>query len=209
MDLTAKEKDKSMYGNRPYPRTEMAYPKAPDKKHKVPSTKYDLAELYSPKAKYTAEEKLAAVLAYVMTGSIRGVVRLTGLKQQVVSDWKNNSSWWPDCYMTIKRDKQEEVDGSLTTIIHAANGEMLDRIINGDEIINKNGDAVRRKMTGKELAWVMGISFDKRALLRGDPTSRTEKVDTKQQMADLRKEFGAMAREHLNLSVIKIVEPED
>lgn len=206
--LTLKEQEKSLYGDRPYPRTEMAYPKAPTAKKQVPSNKYDLAELYSSRAKYTAEEKLAAVLAYVMTGSIRGVVRLTGLKQQVVSDWKNNSLWWPDCYMTMKRDKQEEVDGSLTTIIHAANGEMLDRIINGDEIIDKNGDAVRRKMSGKELAWVMGISFDKRALLRGDPTSRTEKVDTKQQMADLRKEFGAMAREHLNLTVIKTVEPE-
>lgn len=198
-----------MYGDRPYPRTEMAYPKAPARKHKVSNTKYDLTELYSPKAKYTADEKLAAVLAYVMTGSVKGVVRLTGLKQQIVSDWKNNSSWWPDCYQSIKREKQEEVDGTLTTIIHAANGEMLDRIINGDEIIDKNGDAVRRKMTGKELAWVMGISFDKRALLRGDPTSRTEKVDTRQQMEDLRKEFGAMAREHLNLSVIKTVEPED
>ena len=64
-------------------------------------------------------------------------------------------------------------------------------------------------MSGEELAWVMGISYDKRALLRGDPTSRTEKVDTQQQMADLRKEFGAMAREHLDSTVIKNITREE
>ena len=203
------ENSKSLYGDRPYPRTEMAYPKAPTSKKQEPNNKFDLAELYSAKAKYTADEKLAAVLAYVMTGSIRGVVRLTGLKQQVVSDWKNNSSWWTDAYMSIKKEKQDEVDGGLTTIIHAASGEIIDRIVNGDEIIDKNGDSVRRKMSGKELAWVMGITYDKRALLRGDPTSRTEKVDAKTQIEDLRREFGAMAREHLDKTVIKTISADD
>ena len=172
-------------------------------------SQYDLSALHSAKARYTADEKLAAVLAYVMTGSVRGVIRLTGLKQQVISDWKNNSSWWPDAYMAVKKEKQDEIDGSLTTIIHAASGEIIDRIINGDEIIDKNGKPVRRKMTGKELAWVMGISYDKRALLRGDPTSRTEKVDYNKQLEDLRKEFGNMAKEHLDQSVIKHIPRED
>lgn len=193
-----------------YPRTESVYPEAPKhKKHDLRPNKYDLADLYSSKARYTADEKLAAVLAYVMTGSVRGVVRLTGFKQQTISDWKNNSSWWPDAYMAVKQQKQEEIDGGLTTIIHAASGEILDRIMNGDEILDKNGDKCRIKIKGKELSWIMGISFDKRALLRGDPTSRTEKVDTKTQMEDLRKEFGNMAREHLSSTVIKTVNADD
>ena len=193
----------------PVGRFELAYPEAPPHKKQLKSNKYDLAELYSAKARYTAEEKLSAVLAYVMTGSVRGVIRLTGFRQQTISDWKNNSSWWTDAYMTIKKEKQDEIDGGLTPIIHAASGEIIDRIINGDEFIDKNGDPRRKKMSGKELAWVMGISYDKRALLRGDPTSRTEKVDTQQQMADLRKEFGAMAREHLDSTVIKNIPREE
>ena len=207
--ITKEENKQSLYGDRPYPRTEMAYPEVPKNKKQEPSNKYDLSALHSPKARYTADEKLAAVLAYVMTGSVRGVIRLTGLKQQVISDWKNNSSWWPDAYMAVKKEKQDEIDGSLTTIIHAASGEIIDRIINGDEIIDKNGKPVRRKMTGKELAWVMGISYDKRALLRGDPTSRTEKVDYGKQLEDLRKEFGNMAKEHLDKTVIKHIPRED
>ena len=188
-------------------RFEQVYPKVErHKKYDLRPNKYDLAELYSSKARYTVEEKLAAVLAYVMTGSVRGVVRLTGFKQQTISSWKNESSWWGDAYASIKKEKQDEIDGGLTTIIHAASGEMLDRIMNGDEIIDKFGETRRKKMTGKELAWVMGISYDKRALLRGDPTSRTEKVDYNKQLEDLRAEFGAMAREHLDRTVIKTIE---
>ena len=188
-------------------RFELAYPEAQrHKKYELKPNKYDLAELYSSKARYTVEEKLAAVLAYVMTGSVRGVVRLTGFRQQTISAWKNESSWWTDAYMSIKKEKQDEIDGGLTTIIHAASSEIIDRITNGDEFIDKNGDARRKKMTGKELAWVMGISYDKRALLRGDPTSRTEKVDYNKQLEDLRAEFGAMAKEHLDRTVIKTIE---
>ena len=184
----------------------MAYPAAKKHRKQVPNNEYDLAALYSSRAKYTAEEKLAAVTAYVMTGSVRGVVRLTGLKQQVISDWKNNSSWWPDAYATVKKEKQEEVDGTLTSIIHAAAGGVMDSILHGDEVIDKNGDLVRRQMSGKDKAWVMGITFDKRALLRGDPTSRTEKVDQKALISELKEDFEAMARQHLDK---KVINPED
>ena len=188
----------------PYPRVEMAYPAAKPSRKQCDNHELDLTSLYSSRAKYTADEKLAAVLAYVMTGSIRGVVRLTGLKQQVVSDWKNNSSWWPDAYANVKKQKQEEVDGTLTSIIHAAAGGIMDRIMHGDEVIDKNGDPVRRKMSGKELAWVMGITFDKRALLRGDPTSRTEKVDQTSLIEELKKDFASMAKQHLDKTVINM-----
>ncbi len=193
----------------PYPRVEQVYPKAPLDKSGRESNGYDLSSLYSSRAKYTADEKLGAVLAYVMTGSVRGVVRLTGFKQQIISDWKNNSSWWPDVYRNIKKEKQEEVDGTLTSIIHACAGGLMDRIQNGDEVIDKNGDVVRRKMSGKELAWCMGVTYDKRALLRGDPTSRTEKVNQADMMNKLQGKFEKMANKVLGSTVININEDKD
>jgi hypothetical protein len=185
-----------------YPRVEQSYAAAPKHPKQVDNHALDLTSLYSPLAKYTAEEKLASVLAYVMTGSVRGVVRLTGFKQQVISDWKNNSSWWPDAYAKVKKQKQEEIDGSLTSIIHASSGAIMDRILNGDEVIDKNGDVVRRALSGKDVAWIFGVTFDKRALLRGDPTSRTEKVDQTSMMEDLKQDFAKMAREHLNKTTV-------
>ena len=184
------------------PRVEMAYPKA-DKYYKQDEpNEQDLIALYSPRAKYTAEEKLAAVVAYVMTGTIAGVVRLTGFNRSAISQWKNYSSWWPDAYRNVKKHKQEEVDGMLTSIVHAAGGGIMDRLLNGDEIIDKNGNKVRRMMSGKEMAWVLGITFDKRALLRGDPTSRSEKVDQGKLISELKDQFALMAKEHLDKTVV-------
>ena len=185
-----------------YPRVEQSYAKVAPYHKQDNNNEFDLASLYSPQAKYTAEEKLAAVLAYVMTGSVRGVIRLTGFKQQVISDWKNNSSWWPDAYAKVKHDKQEEIDGALTSIVHASSGAIMDRILNGDEVIDKNGDVVRRALSGKDVAWIFGVTFDKRQLLRGDPTSRTEKTDTKSMMDELKNDFAKMAREHLDKSTV-------
>ena len=45
-------------------------------------------------------------------------------------------------------------------------------------------------MTSGELSKdAIGIPYDKRALMRGDPTSRTEKIDPKTMLEDLAKQF--------------------
>lgn len=189
------------------PRTEMAYPKAP-KFDRGPGNRWDLSDLYSARARYTAEERMAAVTAYVMTGTIRGVVRLTGYPYQTIHGWKNNSSWWPDAYRSVKKQKEEEMDAALTTIVHAASAQIVDRILNGDEVL-QNGIKYRRLMSGKELAWTMGVTYDKRALLRGDPTSRTEKVDTNKMMEELKENFESMAKQALEGTVVKTINEVD
>lgn len=170
----------------------MCYEKAEPQDCTEPNNEFDISELYSSRAQYTAQQKLEAVTAFVMTGTVMGAVRLTGIKHQLIYEWKNKSSWWPDAYRAVKVQKQEEMDGAMTAIIHVASEEVIDRLLHGDEVITKDGDTVRKKMTGKDSAWVLSIIHDKRALLRGDPTSRTEKIDQKQLIEDLAKKFEEM-----------------
>jgi hypothetical protein len=169
-----------------------AYPEAPKQDCSEPNNEFDLSELYSSRAKYTAQQKLEAVTAYVMTGTISGASRLTGLSTQLMSEWKNRATWWPDAYAAVKVQKQEEMDGVMTSIIHLAAEEVVDRLLNGDEVITKDGDLMRKKMSGKDIGWIMAVTHDKRALLRGDPTSRTEKVDTAKMLDALTKRFEEM-----------------
>lgn len=185
-----------------YPKSEVQYTED--------GNEYDLSELYEPRAKYPPELKIAAATAYVMTGSVRGVQRITGLKQQTISDWKNRSTWWPDLVQRIKKEKQDNVDAIMTNIIHEAGTQVLDRILNGDEIIDKDGGKHRRKMSGKDTAMVMAITWDKRALVRGEPTSRSEKVDQRAIMEDLKKQFEELATKALRDSAIDVTpRPED
>jgi len=171
-----------------------AYPKALPQPCKLKNNEFDYADLYEARSNYTAEQKISAVTAYVMTGTTTGASRLTGLKQQLICEWKNKANWWPDAYKAVKIAKQEEMDGAMTALIHVAAEEVMDRLLNGDEVISKDGDPVRKKMSGKDSAWVLAIMSDKRALLRGDPTSRTEKVDTNALLEKLADKFEQMAQ---------------
>jgi hypothetical protein len=69
--------------------------------------------------------------------------------------------------------------------------KLEDRVRNGNIKLNpKTGELNRIPMTSGELAKdAVGIPYDKRALMRGDPTSRTEKVDPKAMLEDLAKQF--------------------
>ena len=61
--------------------------------------------------------------------------------------------------------------------MHETEAEILDRVRNGDVVVTKDGAKVRKPLSGKDLVHVHAIVHDKRAMIRGEPTSRTEKVD--------------------------------
>lgn len=178
------------------------HPKA-DPLPDIPNNEYDmLADIYSPKARYEPEIKIAAVAAFVATGTVRGTARATGLSKQCISEWKNKSQWWPGVYQKIKKDKQEELDARLTTLIHKAFDEMEDRLINGDEVITKDGDKERKKISARDLSMVGGIMYDKRAMLRGDPTSISAKASPQEILSSLKEELTAIAKAELNKTVV-------
>ena len=49
-------------------------------------------------------------------------------------------------------------------------------------------------MSGRDIAAAINTIYDKRTMLRGDPTSITHRVDQKQVLEELRGEFKEMAR---------------
>ena len=125
--------------------------------------------------KYTPEDRMKAALAFVVTGSLKEVEKLTGIKRATLDVWRHKSDWWPLAVEEARRTKQEELDASFTRIIHKAIEELEDRVRNGDEVILRNGEKERQKVKARELAGVIAQIYEKRALMRGDPTKREEK----------------------------------
>jgi len=159
----------------------------------------ELSDLYAPNGKYTPEEKVAAVMSYVISGTSkkasRNLENQTGLKvpPDTIRWWKNSSIWWPDVYAEMKKKKQDELDGAFTSFIHTAIEGMEDRIKNGDHVVTKTGEIIRKPMSGKDIGWLMGVTFDKRQLLRGDPTSRVEKTSEGERLDKLEQLFMKMS----------------
>jgi len=146
--------------------------------------------------KYTPEERIMAATYYAVTGSSLQASEKCGqagthIPASTIRKWKNTTSWWKPVLHEVRKSKQEELDAKLTSIIMEGADKLEDRVRNGNIKLNpRTGELNRIPMTSGELAKdAVGIPYDKRALMRGDPTSRTEKVDPKLMLEDLAKQF--------------------
>ena len=146
--------------------------------------------------KYTPEERIMAASYYAVTGSSLQASEKCGqagtkIPASTIRKWKNTTSWWKPVLHEVRKAKQEELDAKLTSIIMEGADKLEDRVRNGNIKLNpRTGELNRIPMTSGELAKdAVGIPYDKRALMRGDPTSRTERVDPKLMLEDLAKQF--------------------
>ena len=126
--------------------------------------------------KYSAGDKLRAALAYIITASSRKAHKLTGIPDYTIRAWKAKAPWWPKAVEYALLAKKEELDANLQEIQDRANTGVIDRVQHGDHKFNKAGDLVRVPIGGKELMTISAIARDKQSLLRGQPTSISEKV---------------------------------
>lgn len=169
----------------------------------------ELSELYVPNAKYTPEQKVQAAMAFVLTGTSVKAEKLVNIPAKTIRWWKAQAVWWPDLIRECRKYKQDELDARYTKLLDATVGELEDRVVHGNSVFNKDGQQEKLPLSGKELAVIMAIIFDKRQLLRGDVTSRTETVSQTEQLNTLGRKFEDMFNKVQKLRVIDDVKPVD
>ena len=161
--------------------------------------KLELSDLYRANGKWSPEDKIAAATAYIYTGTSQAASRMLRewgieIADSTIRWWATQSSWWPELVKQVRKDKDEEIDALQTNLLHETGEQILDRVRNGDEVITKDGDIVRKKMTGRDLTIVHGTVWDKRALKRGNPTTRVEKNDN-EALLELAQRFNQFAKQ--------------
>ena len=167
------------------------------------------ADIYDARAKVAPELKIQAVVCYMLTGTTKGVARMTGISHQTISEWKNKSQWWPLVLMKVKKDKQEELDAEITVLLHNSTAQLKDRLENGDEILMKDGggasasvESFQKKLSGRDIANIINTLYDKRAMLRGDPTSISAKATSGDVLEELKSTFEKIAKTAYEQKVI-------
>lgn len=144
---------------------------------------------------YPPDKKIEACAAYTATGSFYRAERMTGVPRDIIKRWSKEAEWWNPVSSGIRMSLQAELDARYTNLLHKAADEIEDRLDHGD--IKWDGKSQSYKevpVTGKEAAVISSILFEKRALLRGDPTSRTERVNTDKLLGELKDEFKKFAQ---------------
>lgn len=154
----------------------------------APDTRFDHPDLYNS-PKYTAADKIAAVTALMVTGNTNRASKYTGIPYQTLLKWQK-TEWWLTLTQQVKKEKNDELDAQLTAVLHEATDAVMDRLKEGDTHYDtKQGTTYKMPIKGKDLAIITSALFDKRQLLRGDVTSRSEKVSTSDRLNKLKAQF--------------------
>jgi len=131
------------------------------------------------RAKYTHDERVRVVAAQYMTGSSKRASDMTGVPASTIRDWKKNATWWDEVLFLVKRQKQAQLDGQITTIIDKLVDGLVDRLNHGDEKMGRNGELVIIPVSAADQARILKTVHDVRQLVRGEPTSRSENTNAK------------------------------
>lgn len=160
---------------------------------------------------YTEKEKLNAVCVFAVAGNSRRVAEITSIPESTIRVWKT-TEWWNEAMGRIITEQDEELGSKLTKLVDKAVDAVNDRLENGNYVYNTKLDKlIRKPVDAKELAIVTAISIDKRQLLRGQPTSRTEHISQDERLKKLSDQFRnfANAKEVVQESIVEQIENED
>lgn len=141
-------------------------------------------------SKYTDEDRRYVMATYLVVGNINKVSDQTGIPARTIHDWMK-TEWWDGMITQARAEKDEELDANLTEIIHLASEQIKERIQYGDYTVGNGKEWMRKPMSGKDLALVQAIEYDKRALIRHAPT-RISIAYTTQHLVEMQKQFEAI-----------------
>jgi fructose-specific phosphotransferase system component IIB len=129
---------------------------------------------------YTPDDIQKAAQVFAVTGNMIKTAEMVNIPRETLQYWKKNKAEWVQETTRVHQEKLEELDAHYTEIVELTALEVKDRVQNGDEFYDpKTGEMYRKKMSGRDLAMVNGIIFDKQRLLRGLPTSNVQQSSAK------------------------------
>lgn len=128
------------------------------------------------KGMFPDEKKVEAASIYAVTGSVHKASELTGVPLHTIKSWRQTDEF-KALLNEVWTENNEKIDARFTAIIEKSLEAIIDRLDNGDHRLTAKGTVVRVPIGAKELSLVQAINVDKRQLLRGLPTSRTDAAD--------------------------------
>jgi hypothetical protein len=142
---------------------------------------------------WTKDDVIKYAKCYLVHGNMRKAAEEVKLGQHVVRRWMAKD-WFPILLEEIKYMKNIALDGQYTRLVNKALQAVADRLENGDEVV-VGKELVRRKVSARDAALISAIMFDKRQILRGDPTQiQQNNFNIDDRLADLTTAFETIAK---------------
>ena len=141
---------------------------------------------------WSEKKRVEALTIFAATGHFGETERLTGVPHHTIRSWLKEE-WALKILDEIRAENDQAIDAKFTQVIGTANELLLDRLQNGDEKVLKDGSKIKVAVPAKDLAIITAINIDKRQLLRGKPTSRSESISESGRLQKLESMFLKLA----------------
>ena len=141
---------------------------------------------------YSPADRRRAAAAVVAFGNSKAAGRAVGIPASTLREWRQNDEGFQRLCTELEVEHGEKLRAEIVEILGLASAELRDRLLNGDEGFHpKTGERVRTRLKGRDLAVVLGISFDKLRLIENQPTRITAQVPD---LAELAQSFASLAQ---------------
>lgn len=153
---------------------------------------------------WSEKKRIEALTILAATGTYAKVEELTGVPPQTVRQWMKEQ-WARDLLDEIRNENDHAIDSKFTEIVHTALANLSQRLEQGDSKVLRDGTIVQVPISARDLAIITAINVDKRQLLRGKPTTRSENVTEGSKLQRLEQMFLKLAQSKQE----KVVEIQD
>lgn len=151
----------------------------------------NLSKRHKKNAVWPLEKKVEVVSKYLVLGNLKLVAADTGVNYGLIRQWKIQP-WWKDLENEIRATQNIALDNKLSKIIEKSMEATMDRLENGEIILNnKTGQLVRKPVAMKDAAKVATDFMTRQQVLRKDETDKPQvsQQSVTEQLAALAMEF--------------------
>jgi len=140
---------------------------------------------------YDDTAKINAACLYAASGNYSQVARDTNINRKTIMSWAKDSPVWVEALDKARHEINDEILAGNLKIVVKTNEQIIDRIDNGDTVLDKHGVKVQVPLKGRDLAVISGIKEDKARVALGQATSIVGKSEDIQALA---KQFDQLAQ---------------
>ena len=98
---------------------------------------------------WTEDEKYKAVVLYYLHHNFKEVERQSGIPYTTLLSWRDQA-WWQDMMADVIKEMRAKVRGRGHELIDLAIAAVKDRLQNGDVVIDKHNNQVRKPVALKD-----------------------------------------------------------
>ena len=148
---------------------------------------------------YPEKKKIEVVTTYLVLGKAPLVEAVTGVPRQTIRVWKMQP-WWKELVDEIQTEENTELDSKLSRVVDRSLDVVMDRLENGDFILDsRSGEVKRVPVKMRDAHRVSAESIDKRQLIR----RKQEITADKATVEDVMKKLAMQFQEFVQLQVKK------